>query len=240
MKIYYSVDKSDSIFHYTLSLLGINESDTTTLNRATFIRSANTWYRKADDWIWQATGTWEFDDSNFDTLPIATATLADNQQDYTIPSAARKLLRIEVKNSDGDYIQIDPFDQSEIHQAMSEYMEEAGMPKGYDMIGRTIMLYPKPSTSYVTASKGLKLYLSRDIDEFTASDTTKEPGFDNHYHCLIAYGSALDYALANNLTEKVSYLSSLIKEVREDMGQFYARRHTDQRPRIEPKTRSSI
>ena len=240
MKIFYTTDKSNSLYHYTLSLLGINESDTTTLSRATFVRSANTWYRKADDWIWQATGTWEFDDSNLDTLPIATSTLVNDQQDYTIPSTARKLLRVEILNSSGDYVQIDPFDQSEIHQAMSEYRETAGMPRGYDMIGRSITLYPKPSSSSVTTTKGLKMYVSRDIDEFTITDTTQEPGFDNHYHCLIAYGSALDHALANNLAEKVGSLSSLIKEVRKDMGQFYARRHTDQRPRIEPNTHSNI
>lgn len=239
MKINYSSSKSDSIFHYTLHLLGIDEDDTSTLPLATFIRSANTWYQKVDDWIWQATGTWEFDDSNYSTLPIVTTTLVDGQQDYEIPSTARKIDKVTVLDSEGDEVLLRPIDKSQLSVAPEEHKETAGLPKEYDMVGRSVLLYPKPDADDVTLASGLKLYVTRNIDEFTTSDTTKEPGFDNHYHCLIAYGVALDFALSY-VPEKVNTFSELIKNTRSDLQEFYGFRHRDMKPRFRPKKESLI
>ena len=46
---------------------------------------------------------WEFDDTNKTDFPIATTTLIDGQQDYSLPPTMVKLLRVEVKDSGGNY-----------------------------------------------------------------------------------------------------------------------------------------
>ena len=58
-----------SLYHNTLFNLGIDRSDTTTYPIEDFTRSANNWYRRVNSWIWQVTGEWEYDDSNYTNLP---------------------------------------------------------------------------------------------------------------------------------------------------------------------------
>lgn len=151
------------------TLLGMTDGDisgdTTLLE--TFTRMINSWYRRVNSWIWEVTGTWEYDDSNYTDLPIATTTIVNNQQDYEIPSTAQKIDRVEVLDIGGNYQLITPIDKSQIKtSAMSEFQETAGMPRYYDLVGRSLLLYPKPDTTKVTDTKGLKIYFSRDIEEF--------------------------------------------------------------------------
>jgi len=41
---------------------------------------------------------------------------------------------------------------------MSEFYETPGMPVYYDLVGRSVFLYPKPGANYVTETDGLKMY----------------------------------------------------------------------------------
>jgi len=206
-----------------------------------FTRSANVWYRDADTWIWEVTSTWEFDDSNWTTLPILTTTLVANQYDYTIPSTARKVDRAEILDSSGNYQLITPINKEQITTAaMTEYLETAGMPKEYDLTGRSILLYPKPSASAVTTAAGLKMYVSRDIDAFATTDTSQEPGFDNHFHPIISLGAALDFCIANGVDHKKAEIIRELETIKAELREFYSRRHRDMPTRIIPAVRSSI
>lgn len=220
--------------------MGIAETDTTTFTTAQFVRSANAWCRKAVFWIWQYSSVWEFDDSNHTDLPIATTTLKDDQQDYSMPSGALDVLRVEVLDSSDNYQQIPQIDKSQVNTAMTEHRETAGMPVEYDLIGNSIFLYPKPDTSLVTASAGLKLYLARDIDAFTTADTTQEPGFLRSFHEIVAYGSAYDFAVANGIIDKVNILRPEIERVKRAIEEYYSQRSKDFDRKITPKRTSSI
>ena len=87
----------------TLTGLGKNAISGNTDKRLEFTRLLNVRYRMADNEIWKAAGDWDFDDSNATTLPVATTTLVAAQADYALPSTARKIERVEVLDSDGDY-----------------------------------------------------------------------------------------------------------------------------------------
>ena len=131
---------------------------------------------------------------------MATTDLVDSQQDYSMPSNALDVQRVEVLDSSGNYQLLTQLDKSLINDSsMSEFYETAGMPRYYDITGNSIMLYPKPSSGNVTTTAGLKLYLARDIDAFATTDTSQEPGFASIFHPYVAYGSAFDYATARNL-----------------------------------------
>ena len=205
-----------------------------------FTRLINSWYRKADTWIWEATGAWEFDDSNKSDLPIATTDLVADRRDYEIPSTARKIDRVEVKDSDGDWRVVYPFDKSEIPTiALEEYYETNGLPEYYDMVGRSILLYPKPSADDVTLTDGLKLYCSRDIIEFSSSATTREPGFDNHFHRICSIGASYDYASSRGYAS-ASRLKRDLDELKKELQTFYATRHRDYGTRLNVQEGSNI
>jgi len=166
------------------TLLGMEDGgisgDTTLLE--TFTRMINIWYRRVNSWIWEATGTWEYDDSNYTDLPNATQDLTANTQDYEIPSTAQKIDRVEVLDSAGNYQLLKPLDKSEIkNSSMSEFYETPGMPRYYDLVGHFVSLYPKPAAGSVTTTKGLKIYFTRDIEEFgTLRTGTAEGTVANH------------------------------------------------------------
>lgn len=197
-------------------------TDTTKYSLVHKARNATEWLKKAGLWIWEATGIWEFDDSNLTTLPVATTTLVDSQQDYELPTTIFKLDRVEVLDSNSNFQRLFPIDKSQIEdQSMTEFHETAGLPIYYDIVGNSLMLYPKPSSSNVTLTNGLKIYVARDVDPFVSTDTSKEPGFSEYFHRIISIGMALDYAIANGLQDKVVILKRVLygdPNVRDDIG----------------------
>jgi len=239
MKINSLGTPDQSLYHDMLFMAGISDTSQFPIND--FIRSGNTWYRKGDSWVWEATGTWEFDDSNWSTLPIATGTLVDGQQDYTMPSSARKIDRVEVLSGEGDYFPVTPFDKSQIPgAALSEFYETNGFPKYYDLVGRSIMLYPKPAEGDVTMAAGIKVYYARDLDTFAITDTAQEPGFDSHFHRIISLGAAYDYFIRNGILEKQRQIRGEIEQLKVELQAHYGSRHRDMPTRLIPKDKDQI
>jgi len=227
-----------------LRLLGLSTSDTTSYPiDPDFTQSFNAWYRKAVYLIWKVSRTWEFDDSNFTTLPIATSTMVAGQKDYSLPSTALDVQRVEVMNDEEDFVPVKQIDKSDVKgQSMSEFYKEDGMPQYYDVVGNSIMLYPSPAAEDTTLASGLKLYLARDINPMTIEDTTQQPGILVLFHAYMAYGSALDYAISKNMNQqRVNNLRAEIKLEGEKIKDYYANRNRGRKiSRFQPSTRSSI
>ena len=70
---------------------------------ADVVACLNRYLGRVGRWIWMASGTWEFDDSNQTTLPEATTTLVANQTAYSLPTNINELHRVEVMDADGNY-----------------------------------------------------------------------------------------------------------------------------------------
>ena len=223
-------------------LLGMEDGtisgDTNLLKR--FTRMINNWYRTVNAWIWEASAEWEYDDSNYTDLPIATTDLVDEQQDYTLPTWAQKIIRVEVKDNEGNWWKLEPIDQSQVDDALTEFEETPGLPKYYDIVGRSIFLYPKPDEDEVTLTGGLKIYVSRSIDEFDYDDTTTEPGFNSDFHQLLSVGASLDYAIGFGLTDKITPLRERLERLKESLQAYYGRRHQDFKAKIIPHEESYI
>lgn len=246
MKYLDTTNTDNSIYHYSTYLLGKSVTDTTSLPVKDFCRSANVYYRKAAYFIWRNTVGWEFDDSNYATLPTGTTDLVNGQQDYSIPTNALSIERIEVMDSEGKYALLKRIDKSEItEEALDEHYSTNGMPVEYDLVGNSILLYPTPSTSYVTATAGLKLHLSRDVSVPTTPSAYRtistEPGFQITFHPYISYGVSYDYGISNNYTqEKMALLKIALQEYEVSISDYYAKRDRDYPVKIKPKVRSSI
>jgi hypothetical protein len=239
MQINNSSSKSNSLYHDALFLLGISRSDTTQFPVADFIRSANIWNAQINGWIWDATGDWEYDDGNYTNLPVATATLVDGQADYELPDTAQKIDRVEVMDNNGDYQKLTPIDKSQVGDAMTEFQETDGLPRYYDLVGDSLILYPTPDTANITATSGIKLYFTRDVKAFNETSTTLEPSFNRNFHRLISMGSAFDYSGSFD-SSKLNYLSTQIQRLKEELQTFYGSRHRDFKTKIIPSIGDSI
>lgn len=188
--------------------------------------------------ILQSDGRWQWDDSNQTDIPIGTATLVDGQQDYSLSGATfLDVTRVEIKDVNGNYNLIQPIDQRQVTgQSLTEFMKTSGKPLYYDKIGESVFLYPKPSTSQVTASAGIKVYFQRPPSYFTVADTTKTPGFAPIFHRILSIGPALDFAIANEMVTKVNILSAQLSKLEAGIVQHYSARNKDENVRM--RTRS--
>lgn len=200
-------------------------------------RNVNRWLDRVASLILQADNRWEWDDANQTDLPIATTTLVDNQQDYGISGFTfLKVLRVEVKDQNGNYKQLTPISiEDKRGTAMSEFQKTAGMPKYYDLLGNSIFLYPKPSSSNTTLAEGLKVYFQRNVVYFNKTDTTQEAGFAELFHRILSLGGAYDYCLANGLTSKIPLLEKEIGKMEQGILSFYSNRDLDDQPKMRLK-----
>lgn len=179
--------------------------------------------------ILQSDARWKWDDDNQSDQPIGTINLVDQQAEYEIAGGTYlKIQRVEVLDSSGNYQLVKPIDEKDVqNQSLTEFQKTAGMPRFYDKNGEYIWLYPKPSSSQVTTSAGLKVYYQRSPSYFVAGDTTKVPGFAAPYHRILSIGAALDYAIANEMTGKINILTPMLLKLEADLKNHYANRAGD-------------
>lgn len=199
---------------------------------ADLIRNVNQHYQDVARVIWENADGWQYDDSNNTTLPVAIADLIHNQQDYSLPSTCQRLERVEIKDSSGNYqklLQLDIYDITNI--AMSEYHETPGMPLRYDLIGRSLMFYPTPSSAYATMTSGLKVWFDRDVTEFATTASSETPGFATPFHRILSYATALDFVQDEKQRQFLILQRSRLEQ---GLVRFYSKRNVERRSAIRP------
>jgi len=209
----YSDLKSDTHF-----LCG---TDSTAYSNADLTRNMNRWYYKAATWVWKASKAWQFDDSNQTDLPIATTTLVDGQNDYTLPTGVLQIHAVEVKDNGGNSKRIQIVDRDQIKGTITDAETASGMPKYAYVFGNSIWLEPAPATASVTTTAGLKLYFARELDEFVVGDTTQEPGFAENFHRILSLGAAHDWLFVNDTSGKIDRIRSEIEALKLELYDFF-------------------
>ena len=216
-------------------LLDIIDNGSTDYPIAQKTRNVNNWYDRAVNLILGADGNWEWDDENYtSTRPVATTTLEADKQRYSLAGEGiLKVLRVECKDTTGNWVQLVPFNQDQKRGiALPEWLKTAGNPQHYDVAYNALVLYPTPNFE---ASGGLKIYYQRDFDHFTTADTTQAPGFDPLFHRLLSYGAALDYAIAKNMGGRIDLFRAEIAALEEGLVDHYSRKDRDQKVRLSLK-----
>jgi hypothetical protein len=218
----------------------LTKSSSSDFTNAEMLVAINNAYERVTSLILQSDGRWQFDDSNRSDFPIATANLVSAQNDYELAVAHLRIARVELKNSEGNWYQLQPMDPKDFEgESITELSEESGAPKYYDKLGASIVLYPTPNYS---STNGLKIYYQRGPELFSASDlTTGEavPGFNSLYHSLLALWPSYEYASAN-VMRNAGALMQDINRLEDQLKKDYARRDKDERHQITFKRISHI
>jgi hypothetical protein len=191
-------------------------------------------------YIWRSSGTWQFDDSNYTTLPEASADLVAGQEDYTLPTTAIDILECYVMNASGDYQKLSRANPNIITSSRDEFYETDGMPAVFWLEGVSLIIKPAPSAGEVTLTSGLKIILERDIDIFTSTDTSQEPGFLPTFHRLISLGAAYDFARSIGMTDKINTIKPDLDLMTKELEHYYSKRSRADKKRINPNLISSI
>ena len=215
--------------------------DATQWPTANIVNSANDRLDKIMNYGITADRKFQLDDSNHTKLPIGTTDLTAGQSDYSFLTDEQgnriiNITRVEVMDSDGIYTLLRPKDQQEIGEALDEFLKTDAPPLYYDKIADNIIrLYPTPDE---TVSAGLKFYFQRTPSYFTASDTTKEPGFANELHRGIVMQCAYDAAFTLGL-QNAGELAMELERENVVMREYFMNRNTDEIQNIKAVTRSS-
>lgn len=193
-------------------------------------RNANFALDEATAIIIGCDGTWQFDDSNYTDLPIGTAKIWSNQQDYSFSGEHLYIEAVEVLDTNGKWIKLIPIDlYKEETLSITDFMNSSGTPTYYDKVADSLFLYPKPN---YTQDSSLKVHFQRKIEHFTTSDTTKQAGFAPHLHRFISISMAYDWAVAKQHA-KQSFLLNEKNRFIEMIKKFYSIRIKDEKPRLQ-------
>lgn len=217
-------------------------------------RNANRALDKTISLILSADGRWQFDDTNYTDLPIATTDLVMSQQDYSFSTDMIMVTRVELKDPQGNWRFLQPFDQKDLqpepaaslprggagivgsNYSLTDFMETPGTPAYYDKMATSVFLYPKPNYN---STKGLKVFFQRQPNYFLTTDTTKEPGFAKHLHRYISLSMAHDYAVAKDLPKR-NLLREEMLVMEKQIVETYAIRKKDERTRLIAKITRTI
>jgi len=196
------------------------------------VQSANNAMERVTSLIRQAEGRWQQDDSNNEDYPFATAKLWQDQQDYILDTDHLTIQRVEVKNQDGTWNKLFPFDEKDVLcQSLTQFGTPSGKPLYYDKSSGSLFLYPRPD---YTQDSSIKLYYERGPSYFNISDTTKSPGFNQLFHRLISLWTAYDYAIINQLPVATTIRQEI--QIQEDKLQDYYN-HRDKDDKVQMRAR---
>jgi hypothetical protein len=193
--------------------------------------------------ILKSDGRWEYDDSNYTDLPIATTSIVSGQQDYSLAVSHLNIDRLEIQDN-GTTPQrhkLKPIDQSDLYDtAMAAFLNTSGLPVYYDKLGASVFLYPTPNYSQ---SASLKIFFKRGplnfdytTGKFTdgTGSTSSTPGFNSLYHDLIPLWVAYNFALANGKENGPALMNEIT--MREDaLREDYALRSKDDTPSLQAR-----
>lgn len=205
------------------------KTNSTTYPIAQKTRNANAGMERVVSLILGADTRWKWDDTNHTDLPVGMQSLVSGQQDYGINTAYLKILKVTSKDSSGNYQELTKVDLWNMGKDPSEFKKTAGTPLYYEPRANSIFLYPKPNYA---STNGLKVFFQRTIDYFATTDTTQEPGFASPFHKLIALYMARDYALANDMPNKLTLLQKEIDRMEAQLVDYYSTRDEDERQKI--------
>ena len=213
-------------------------NDTTLFKQIT--GDINQAYKKVAMALLRVDKSWKWDDSNYTDFPIATIDIVASQRDYTLPASTSggnastlyRVNQVRFKVTGGQYQKLELMNIGEEETASTT----TGVPTKYNLVGNSIRLNIVASAN---STAGLEVTFQRSLEEFTTSDTTKQPGFMDSYHDLLAYDASSTYLLPLNTQLAVNY-STIFSNRTRLMQDDYAKKNDDSPTRLTPNRESTM
>lgn len=218
----------------------LTNTDTNTYPIDDLTADLNTIYSEYVSVMLASDTRWQWDDSNFSTLPIATTDLVSGQRDYKFDDTFLKVTKVLVKDASGNFYelkQLDAQDSVSNFEAMSmneNNSPNTGQPEWFDLSGDILRLQPSPNYSQ---TGGVKVLFQRYESPFVSTDTTKTPAIPHSYHMGLAYGTAHIFALVHG-QPTVDRLKSEDIECRKSLAEFLSKRNKAERTTLTAKFRN--
>jgi hypothetical protein len=172
------------------------------------------------------------DSTNHTKLPEGVADLTSGTSQYSFLEDEQgnrilTLTRIEVKDSQGNWVKLLPIDMTQVNEALDEFMSSNGTPQYYDKTtDNVVRFYPAPNYS---SSGGIKYYFQRNPNYFETTDTTKETGLAPELDEYVISCAALEGAVSLGLSS-LPGIKIIHDEAKENMVQYFTRRSEDEQP----------
>lgn len=216
---------------------GITTSD---WSAAEVTLSINNWYHKIVSIILDSQDGWDFDDPNLANAANFPKSydITINTQSVTLDVLTNKILRVnrvEVSYDGTNWSKAEPVDQSEIGTSINSTNIPLSFTKAapyYDLQGNYLYLYPIPTA---TVTGGLRVYFTREVDEFVTGDTTQEPGFDEPFHAMLSIGAAIDWETSRKtMGTRLVKLQQMFQEYEARMRTYYGSKDKDRKYALTP------
>lgn len=185
---------------------------------ADLTRNINRRWDEAKNILYLSDGRWQSAESTY------SLNLVSGTQGYTIPRTHIKINRVEILDSNGNSLRVEPMDKQDVKTSIRDYQNTDGTPIYYELTGQTLNLYPAPSYN---STNGLTWWFQGVPDYFETTDTTQTPDLIETLDRYLSVGAALDYAVAKVLANKVD-LRDQLDYLRETLGEIANRRHGDE------------
>jgi hypothetical protein len=174
---------------------------------------------------------WQWDDSNYTDLPIGVTALNSGQKDYSFNDAFLAINAVEVQDQSGNTIVLEPIDLYKSNGGtITDFENVNGIPKYYDKLGSSILLYPTPN---FTKLGGLIVHYKRAGQHLLVSDLTKTPGFSVILHRYLTVSASYDWALSKQHAKVNALLQEKLR-YEEAIKNNYRQRSKDKRMRFIP------
>jgi hypothetical protein len=234
-----TTDKNGLIQHCEQGLFGQFGAITGSTDKMIeFTNRLNRAYDKLSIVIMKSDGRWQFDDENYNDLPIGSTDLIDGQRDYTFDVEHIRVVKLTVKDSAGNILIANPIDIQD-PEGRAMYQEAPtpvlGIPILYDKFASNIRLYPTPNYD---APLGLTVHFQRPPSYFTVSDITKTAGVPVIFHPYLYQHACASYAVDKLIGNK-NDLFALEQEMGKAVSDWYSTRSKDEQLTLRAKQRSS-
>jgi len=186
---------------------------------ASITNNINRYYDEVVSLIWSADNSWNFDEG-VDYLPVAYTNLVANQADYQLPTTARQIFRVTILDNGDTEQPLKPLSDKEMPPR-----EQTGVPMGYKVVGRSIVLTPTPTYD---KTAGLIVQLSKSVT--VLSTGTDEPKIDREFHRYLSNGATKDWYFSKSNITKKREMERELERMRVAIKYFYAHRHQDYEP----------
>ncbi len=189
-------------------------------------RSVNTSLDEVITELFRADPNFKWDDTTNEDFPIAYIALTPGKDHYLIPDSTLAIHRFRVKDRNGVFKTLIPKMRSELTDSE---LNTSNDPFTYYKLDNAIFIVGVPDYGF---EEGVEIEFQRGANHFQTTDQNKAPGFSSQFHQFLSINSALRYATATGMSEKIKILSGMKEAVRRQISEHYLTRSKDKRPNL--------